>query len=132
VASGLPSTLLYIEDSPANVSLMRAAIRHRPLWTLAHAENGVDGLRMAGEISPAAILLDLHLPDIDGTQVLRQLRSSGAGSIPVAILSADANPTQVTSTLEAGADCYLTKPVDLGALFAFLDGICELGTAPAH
>ena len=114
--------LLYVEDNPANVALLRAAIGHRPGWTLTHASNGRDGLRLAVQVTPTLILLDLHLPDIDGAQVLQQLKDNPASSaVPVAILSADANPDQVARLLAIGADCYLTKPVDLPKLFTLLD-----------
>ena len=116
------STLLYIEDNPSNVALLSAGIRHRPAWALTHAGNGMDGLGMAIEIAPTLILLDLHLPDIDGAEVLRRLKSDPASAaIPVVILSADASPTLAARMRAAGADRYLTKPVDLAELFAFLD-----------
>ena len=122
VAAPPQSKLLYIEDNPANVALLSTAIGHRPAWTLTHASNGSDGLQMALQLTPTLILLDLHLPDIDGAQVLQQLKNNPAtAAIPVAILSADANHGQVARLLAAGADRYLTKPVDLPKLFAFLD-----------
>ena len=114
--------LLYIEDNPANVALLNAAISHRPGWTITHAGNGRDGLHAATQLAPTLILLDLHLPDMGGMQVLRQLKDdASSAAVPVAILSADANPTQIARLIQAGAERYLTKPVDLPELFALLD-----------
>ncbi len=89
---------------------------------MTHAGNGHDGLRAARHLAPTLILLDLHLPDMGGMQILRQLKDDpSSAAVPVAILSADANPTQIARLLSAGADRYLTKPVDLPELFALLN-----------
>lgn len=117
-----PSTLLCIEDNPANVALLRAAVRHRPAWTLIHASTGGDGVQMATQHAPDLILLDLHLPDINSAEVLQQLKTKRATrSIPVAVLSADATPALMQAMLAVGADRYLTKPVELPELLALLD-----------
>jgi CheY-like chemotaxis protein len=68
------------------------------------------------------ILLDLHLPDMGGADVLQRLRDDPqTASIPVAIISADATPGQVQRLLNAGAAAYLTKPIDVRELLAVLD-----------
>ena len=68
------------------------------------------------------ILLDLHLPDINGIEVLEPLRAyPKTCDVPVAILSADATPTQLQRLITAGAQTYLTKPIDVRELLTFLD-----------
>jgi CheY-like chemotaxis protein len=72
------------------------------------------------------VLLDLHLPDMDGEQVLQRLRDDPAtASIPVVIVSADATPGRVQRLVTAGAVGYLTKPIDVRELLRFLDEATE-------
>ncbi|MDQ2825604.1 MAG: PAS domain S-box protein, partial [Actinomycetota bacterium] len=115
------SSLLYIEDNPSDLELVANIIGHQPRWTLTHAMNAGSGLALARAHPPTAIVLDLHLPDINGAEILHILKSTPTTShIPVAILSADANPRQITRLLTAGAHSYLTKPLEIIALFDFL------------
>ena len=115
-------TVLYIEDNHSNIDLLTAVLRLRPGWTMIHAGTGGHGLELAATNVPTVILLDLHLPDIDGIDVLQTLRTDPTTSaIPVAILSADATPGQERRLLAAGAQKYLTKPIDVRELLAFLD-----------
>lgn len=68
------------------------------------------------------VLLDLHLPDLGGEEVLQRLRDDPAtASIPVVIVSADATPGQIRRLLTAGAAAYLTKPIDVRDLLRILD-----------
>ena len=121
-ASNRLSTVLYIEDNPSNVDLLAGILRRRPGWTLTHAGTGSLGLELAGTTEPTVILLDLHLPDIKGLQVIKALRdNSSTARIPVAVLSADATSSQVGQLLDAGAQKYFTKPIDVAEIFAFLD-----------
>jgi CheY-like chemotaxis protein len=85
---------------------------------------GQMGLDMASQHCPDLILLDLHLPDMAGDEVLRRLQKDPrTGSIPVVVLSADANPRQVEKLLEAGARTYLTKPLNVKQLLKILEEI---------
>lgn len=75
---------------------------------------------------PEVIVLDLHLPDLPGREVLRRLRDDPrTRDIPVVILSADATPDQITRLLAEGAHAYLTKPLDVSRLLAVLDDLCN-------
>ncbi len=116
------STVLYIEDNPSNVDLLAGILRRRPGWALTHAGTGGLGLELAGTTDPTVILLDLHLPDISGLDVIKALQANpDTASIPVALISADATSAQVSRLLDAGADEYFTKPIDVGTIFTFLD-----------
>ena len=108
------ATLLYIEDNLANLSLVETILLSRPGWRTIPALQGQIGVELAREHIPDVILLDLHLPDIPGDEVLRRLRSdSRTAAIPVVVVSADATPASLERLRIIGADAYLTKPLDI-------------------
>jgi PAS domain S-box-containing protein len=122
-----PARLLYIEDNLANLSLVEAILEARPRWKALPALQGQIGVELAREHLPDLILLDLHLPDIPGEEVLRRLRSEPAtASIPIVVITADATSSTIEQLREAGADAYLTKPLEvdefLETLGRFLPG----------
>jgi CheY-like chemotaxis protein len=79
-------------------------------------------VELAREHHPDLILLDLHLPDMHGSEVLRRLRADTRTSdIPVVVISADATRSAVDELLAAGADAYLTKPLDLDEFLRTLE-----------
>jgi CheY-like chemotaxis protein len=115
-------TVLYIEDNVANVRLMQRVLQRRPGVKLVHAAEGQLGVDMARDHRPDLILLDLHLPDLPGEEVLRRLWEDPLlRLIPVAVLSADATPSQTRRLLAAGATAYLTKPLDVAEVLQLID-----------
>jgi CheY-like chemotaxis protein len=83
---------------------------------------GSVGLDLARHHEPDLILLDLHLPDITGQEVLTRLQQSAVTrDIPVIVISADATPVQIKRLLDAGATSYLTKPLDVTEFLRALD-----------
>jgi PAS domain S-box-containing protein len=115
-------TVLHIEDNITNVALVERVAALRPGTTLLTALQGSIGLDLARQHLPDLILLDLHLPDIDGREVLRRLRADPAtASIPVVVVTADATAGQRTRLLREGARGYLTKPIDVRELLEALD-----------
>ena len=114
--------LLYIEDTVANLRLVGEILESRPSVKLLPAGMGRLGLELAAEHQPDLILLDLHLPDVDGEQVLSELRSDErTRDIPVVILSADATDRSRGPLLENGARAYLTKPIGVRDLLEVVD-----------
>ena len=106
------ATLLYVEDNLANLTLVEQILESRPGWRLVPALQGRLGVELAREHLPDVILLDLHLPDVPGEEVLRHLRADPrTAHTPVVIISADATPRTVERLRAAGADAYLTKPL---------------------
>jgi signal transduction histidine kinase/ActR/RegA family two-component response regulator len=111
---GKPKTILYIEDNLANLQLVAALLESVPGVRLLTATQGSTGLDMAFEHGPDLIILDLHLPDINGDRVLERLQSNAlTGHIPVIMLSADATQGQIERLLAAGARTYITKPLNV-------------------
>jgi signal transduction histidine kinase/CheY-like chemotaxis protein len=117
-----PRIVLYVEDNSANLKLMEKIIGHRSGLRLIGATLGRTGLDLARTHAPDLILLDLHLPDIPGQDVLRQLQDDPAtNQIPVVVVSADATPGQIDRLVAAGAQSYLTKPLDVGSILNLFD-----------
>ena len=114
--------VLYIEDDPVNFTLVERILEFRPALKLMHARTGGSGVELAQAHSPKLILLDLNLPDMHGSEVLRQLqREPATAEVPVVVLSADATPSQIERLLTAGARNYLTKPFDIDPFLAVVD-----------
>jgi CheY-like chemotaxis protein len=114
--------VLYIEDDPVNFMLVERILEFRPALKLMHARCGEIGVELAQVHHPRLILLDLNLPDIHGSEVLRRLQSEPAtATVPVVVLSADATPSQIERLLTAGARNYLTKPFDIDPFLAVVD-----------
>ncbi len=125
-ASRETRTVLYIEDNLSNLDFVQRLLARRPEIRLLPAVQGRLGLDLAREHRPDLILLDLHLADIPGDEVLRRLREDPeTRQIPVVVISADALPRQIDRLIAAGARAYLTKPVDLKWLLDLLSGILE-------
>jgi CheY-like chemotaxis protein len=106
--------VLYIEDNVSNFELIKSALTRLGTPTLLSAMQGRLGIDLATQHRPDVVLLDLHLPDMHGREVLAQLKSDpSTSSIPIIVLSADATQRQITRLLDMGAYAYLTKPVDI-------------------
>jgi signal transduction histidine kinase len=114
--------LLYIEDTVANVRLVEEILSSRPSVRVLPAGMGSLGLELAAEHRPDLVLLDLHLPDIGGDEVLAKLRADERTKhIPVVVLSADATGRSPGPLLETGAEAYLTKPIGVRELLEVVD-----------
>jgi len=124
--SSRETMLLYIEDNVGNVRLIERLLIHRPNIHLVTTLLGSEGFALAEQHRPDLILLDVHLPDLPGIDVLGQLqRDERTSDIPVIMLSADASQEQIRRFDEAGARNYLTKPLDLQNFLTLLDGYLD-------
>jgi len=116
----------YIEDNETNIEVMRGVLLRRPQVQLSVSMTGLDGLAAVRLQRPSLILLDMHLPDIDGLELLRHLKDDEElGGIPVVVVSADATAAHMEAALTAGAAHYLTKPVNLAGFLAVLDELLD-------
>ncbi|MFN8158910.1 MAG: PAS domain S-box protein [Candidatus Nanopelagicales bacterium] len=114
--------VLYVEDNPANVALMTRIVSLREGATLDVATTGGDGLAAALSTLPDLVLLDLHLPDMRGDEVLRRLRlDPTTHDVPVVVVTADATPGLRQRLESIGADGFLTKPIDVNDVLDWID-----------
>ena len=133
--SSRPAQVLYIEDNPANLALMQEVFSLRPNWTLLTARSAAEGRRLAQTARPDLLLLDIHLPDGNGLDLLHSLRTEpGWQQVPAVAVTAGALGRNPMREQQAGLHRHLAKPLDLGLLLAtldeLLDGPAESGAAP--
>jgi CheY-like chemotaxis protein len=126
-ASGMPlasaprAVVLYVEDNPANQELMSQIVGRHDGVRLIMASTGSLGLELAWAHAPDLVLLDIHLPDIDGYTVLARLRADlRSVSLPVVAITANAMPEDVRRVTESGFDDYVPKPIDIQRIDALL------------
>jgi two-component system OmpR family response regulator len=122
------SMLVLIVEDEANIrDLVRTALRFHGFQT-GEAATGAQALREARDRRPGLILLDVMLPDIDGFEVCRRLRSEG-DEVPVIFLTARDTPSDTVTGLTLGGDDYVTKPFSIDALIARVRAVLRR-TAP--
>jgi putative two-component system response regulator len=109
----LSSRILIVDDEPTNVMLLEAFLEHTATEIRSVSDSHlVEATFM--EFGPDIVLLDLHMPDPDGLEILRRLRSARAsvGFLPIVVMTADTTKVARNSALLLGADDFLTKPLD--------------------
>lgn len=111
----VPATIIVVEDEKQIRRFVRSALEDEGCRVF-EAETGTQGLIEAGTRKPDLVMLDLGLPDLDGVQFIRDLRTWSA--VPILILSARSTEDEKIVALDAGADDYLTKPFGVGELLA--------------
>lgn len=122
------TVILLIEDDPHIRRFLRASLVTQG-YDLLEAGTGREGLALAASRVPDVVLLDLGLPDMEGIEVIKQLRSWSG--VPIIILSARGQERDKVANLDAGADDYLTKPFGVGELLARMR-VALRRTAPAE
>lgn len=122
-----PVEILLVEDSEGDVRLTREALKDAKVRNELHvACDGVEAMEYLGSASllPDLILLDLNLPRMDGREVLTAIRSTERlKRIPVVVLTTSAAEEDILQSYELQANCYVTKPVDLGQFLRVIQTI---------
>ncbi len=114
------NNILCIEDNPDNMLLVQRALESRG-YKLLKAENGLKGVDLAESEDVDLILLDINLPDIDGYEVARRIRSSTRNKLaytPIIAITANALKGDAEKSLAAGCDVYMSKPINIRELWA--------------
>ncbi|MBI5838743.1 MAG: response regulator transcription factor [Chloroflexi bacterium] len=113
----MPTKILVIDDDEAITDLLSMLLKTHGFEVIT-SNSGVEGVQFAQEKFPQVVLLDLMMPDKDGWEVCKAIRTFS--TVPILILSAINDPRMVASVLDAGADDYLVKPVPSSILVAHL------------
>ncbi len=126
-----PTTILIVDDDQDSLFLLAYQISLLVHCSVSKASDGQTALSLAAEQKPDLILLDVMLPDMDGFQVVRQLKQDPLTSqIPVVAVTAMARSLDEQLALQAGYDDYLRKPYDLESLeamiYRYLNTSCPL------
>jgi len=122
------NNVLYIEDNPDNTMLVRRALEARG-YKLLHSATGINGVTMAETEEVGLILLDINLPDIDGYEVARRLRTSSKralSTIPIIAITANALKGDAEKALNAGCDVYMSKPINIRELWARVEAFVPM------
>ena len=124
----MTNNVLYIEDNPDNMMLVQRALEARG-YHLLKAMKGMEGVTAAEQEQVDLILLDINLPDIDGYEVARRLRSSNKrelNSVPIIAITANALKGDAEKALEAGCDVYMSKPINIRELWARVEAFVPM------
>ncbi len=115
-------TILYIEDNPDNLILVRQVLKSRPNIHLISSRDGKTGIELALAYHPDLILMDINLPGMDGFTALRAIQAyKEIRSTPVVAVSANAMSEDVDYGLKAGFDAYITKPINIVTFIEVVD-----------
>src|SRR5215813_1401539 len=121
-----PARILVIDDSDANRDIIVTRLRAQG-YQMAEAADGEQGLAAVDACTPDLILLDVAMPKLNGLEVCRRLKSDGSRPFtPIILLTARTDTRDVVAGLDAGADEYLTKPVDHAALVARVRSVLRI------
>ncbi|AYW77551.1 response regulator transcription factor [Propionibacterium acidifaciens] len=115
---GTPIRVLAVDDEPSLTELLSMAMRYEG-WNPSTAASGSEAVRVAREVHPDAVVLDLMLPDFDGLEVMRRIRAEQP-EIPVIFLTAKDAVSDRINGLTAGGDDYVTKPFSVEEVMARL------------
>ncbi|MGE0485151.1 MAG: response regulator [Gammaproteobacteria bacterium] len=122
-------TILIVEDNPMNLKLARDVLEAKGYRVVA-AENGEDGVALAGAEQPDLVLMDIQLPGIDGVEALRRLRGDPAtANIPIVAFTASVMAGDRSRVTAAGFDAFVSKPIDLKPFLATLAKMLDGGAA---
>ena len=123
------STILIVEDNEKNMKLARDVLQSKGYVTL-EAVTGEDGVRMTIEKKPDLVLMDIHLPGINGIEALRRVRADSAcARIPIVAFTASVMSADRSQISAAGFDAFIGKPINLKEFLETVKRVLETGRA---
>lgn len=128
----MPSkSVLIVDDDCAVSKLVRYNLAAEGLTVLS-ADDGLEGVEIAFEHRPNLVVLDIHMPKLNGWEVLWQLRNdSRTANTPIIMLTVQGDEDSVTEGWTRGVDCYLPKPFDIGELVMMVKRLLEVAAEEA-
>ncbi|MBE0470742.1 MAG: response regulator, partial [Methyloprofundus sp.] len=119
--------LLYIEDNPANMQLMRKVMRRLPQFLLVEAPNAEIGIELFEQVRPDIVLMDIDLPGMNGYEAFTEIkkRFDFAKNTPIIAVSANAMKKDMSRGMDLGFYRYLTKPLDIAVFIATINEALE-------
>jgi len=118
----VPKYVLYVEDNPANFTLVRRLLESTGNYEVAQAPTGEDGLDMLAQRTPDVLLLDLDLPGISGIEVAREIRRRDKWrQLPIIVVTASVMKRERVQAEEAGCNRFIEKPFDIALLRRVVD-----------
>lgn len=125
----MSTKILVIDDDLAITELMSMLLKTHGFEVLT-TNSGPEGVKLVEGKKPCVVILDLMMPDLDGWQVCKAIRSFS--NVPILILSAINDPSMVASVLDAGADDFLVKPVPSSVLVAHIRKMVRRNSIPTN
>ncbi|MFQ5451919.1 MAG: response regulator, partial [Nitrospinaceae bacterium] len=127
--NGQKYVLLYVEDNPANLDLVKQIIKPRKDITLFSAPEALLGIDLARAHKPDLILMDIHLPGMDGIEAAKRLKGfEETQNIPVIAVSANAMESDIKHAMAAGFHSYITKPFNVPRFLEAIDNVLNSNT----
>ncbi|MEM7542656.1 MAG: response regulator [Pseudomonadota bacterium] len=128
MTSSKDRTILIVEDNEMNMKLARDVLEVNGYQIVA-ATSGEQGLKLAPQTNPNAVLLDIQLPDLDGVEVFQRLREDPqTAQIPVIAFTASVTAVDKSRVKDAGFDGFVSKPIDLKSFVATVDQVVMGGS----
>lgn len=122
----MQTRVLVVDDDIEMTDLLKIVLEPNS-FEVVTANSGADGIDMARRLCPDVMVLDLHMPEIDGWEVCKEIREFS--QMPILVLSAVSKPGMVARALDAGADDYLSKPMTSSVLIAHIKKLARRARA---
>lgn len=128
--TALSSNILVVDDDPNVVQIVKLILEDRSEYSVEVAKSGKECLKKIDNLPPDLVILDIHMPDLDGINVLKMLRSRpDCQDVPVLMVSVDAQLEKMAQCFQAGANGYIIKPFDAADLYSQVRNAVARGQA---
>jgi DNA-binding response OmpR family regulator len=125
-------TVLIVEDSDMSADTLEVALASLPDVSVAHASNGRNAWLLLQREPVSAIITDLHLPHMDGFELIERVRAAAPNAcVPIIVISGDSDPETPDRVRRLGADAYFAKPYSPAAVRATLERLLHENLSPS-
>jgi CheY-like chemotaxis protein len=124
-------TVLIVEDSDTSADTLEIALLSLPDVNVAHAPTGRKAWQLLQNERVAAIITDLHMPHMDGFELIERIRADGRAHVPIIVISGDSDPATPEKVRRLGADAYFAKPYSPAAVREMLERLLHENSSPS-